>query len=61
MNIHYEIRANFSYNPHMVHMPAREPALMRLTNLICHGYEGMTPVVYKSDPYTGDVVKIIFS
>jgi len=63
MNIHYdyEIRANFSYNPNMVNLPAREPSLMRFTNLIWHGYERMTPVVYKNDPYNGDVVKIIFS
>ena len=56
----YEIRANFSYNAGMVHMPAREPKLKRFSELVWHGYEGITPVVYKADPITGEVVRIIF-
>jgi len=63
MNIHYdfEIQANFGYNPNMVTMPARDPRLKRFTTLIWHGYEGITPVVYKEDPYNKEVVRIIFS
>jgi len=62
MFIHYdfEIQANFSYNPSMVTMPARDPRLQRFTKLIWHGYEARVPVVYKADPSNGEVVRIIF-
>jgi hypothetical protein len=44
----------------MVNMPAREPSLRRFSVLIWHGYEGAVPVVYKSDPFSGEVVRIVF-
>lgn len=56
----YRIQANFFYDPLQVYDQAREPSLMRFSELLWHGYDEGGPAVYKRDPYTGEVLRIDF-
>lgn len=56
----FQVQANFRYDPALVEMPAQEPRLRRFSSLLWHGYEYGTPVVYKTDPYSAQVIRIVF-